>query len=430
MRVLIIYQLPDPTDRNTILEHLYSFEKYSIGIDFHYLNVFHRIPRYMLLVSYDAVILHYTYLAGERFLRDEKPWLRKTKLLHKLSGYKVAMPQDEYDHTDRNCELFKRVNVQALYTCFMLQKDIELAYPFSKTGVSKFFSVFTGYVDEHVLPLLQNKIKPLKERPIDIGYRARKLPAYFGRHGQLKYQLVEFFEEVLKEYDLVYDISNTNSNIHSEDRNLVKLGNEWYEFLLNCKVFIGCEGGASLLDNTGEIKELVNQYQSEHPNASFDEIEMKCFPGKDYNISCFAVSPRHFEAAMCKTLQILVEGEYGGAFIPWRHYIPLKKDFSNYREVLDVLKDEKRCQDIVDNTYNEVVLSGKYTYRRFVESVINDIETSIKRNRTGGIIYKIFGLFLKYRNNNYWKVQKQIRRFEKAYSWRFDKYIKPLLQKK
>lgn len=429
MRVLIIYQLPDATDRNTILEHLYSFEKYSTGIDFHYLNVFHRIPTYMLCISYDAILLHYTYLAGERFLKDDGPWLKKINLLNRISGYKVAMPQDEYDHTDRNCELFKRINVQALYTCFMRKEDIESAYPFSKTGVDakKIFSVFTGYVDENVLPVLKDKILPYSQRPIDIGYRARKLPAYFGRHGQLKYELVDFFAEVLKEYDFVYDISNTNTNVHSENRSLVKLGNEWYEFLLSCKAFIGCEGGSSLLDNTGEIKELVNQYSQKHPNATFDEIEKECFPGLDYNISCFAVSPRHFEAAMCKTLQILVEGDYGGAFEPWRHYIPLKRDFSNYREVLEVLKDEKRCQEIVDNAYNEVVLSDKFTYRRFVESVVNDMKKSAKTNRDGGAIYKLLGKLLQYRNNNYWKVEKQKRRFEKAYSWRYKKYIFPLL---
>ncbi len=52
-------------------------------------------------------------------------------------------------------------------------------------------------------------------------------------------------------------------------------------------------------------------FTAKHPNASFDEIEKACFPGKDYNISCFALSPRHFEAVMTKTLQILVEGKYG-----------------------------------------------------------------------------------------------------------------------
>lgn len=427
MRVLIVYQLPDKIERNTILEHLYSFEKYSTGIDFHYINVYTGIPWYLGLIKYDAVILHYTFLAGERFLKSEKPWIRKTRFLKHISGYKVAMPQDEYDHTERNCTLFKRINVQALYTCFMRKEDIELAYPYATTGVRKIFSVFTGYVDENILPTLEGKVRPYKDRPIDIGYRARKLPAYFGRHGQLKYELVEFFGKVLPDYDFVYDISNTNNNVRSEDPNLVKLGSQWYEFLLNCKAFIGCEGGSSLLDRNGEIKEKVRQYTELHPEASFAEIEKNCFPGQDYNIECFAVSPRHFEAAMSKTLQILVEGEYGGVLVPGRHYIPLKRDFSNYKDVLDTLKDADKCQQIIDTAYEEVVLSGKNTYRRFVERVIADIRESVPKQHTAGFGYKTMARFLRYRNDNYWKVEQFKKKIDRAYTWRYKKYIAPVL---
>lgn len=426
MRVLVIYQIQDNKERNTVLEYIYSFEKYSKGVHFHYLNVFKFIPIYMLLFRYDAIILHYTFLGNERFLDEEEPWLRKTKLLKWLRGYKIAMPQDEYDHTDRNCTLFKKCNVQSIYTCFTRKEDIELAYPFDKTGVRNFFNVFTGYVDENVLPELKSKARPYKERPIDIGYRARKLPANFGKHGQLKIELVEFFSEILKGYDLIYDLSDTSTG--SNNITQVKLGKDWYEFLLSCKAFLGCEGGSSLLDSKGIISRKVNAYIKEHPNASFNEIEQNCFPGLDYNISCFAISPRHFEAAMCKTLQILVEGEYGGAFIPGRHYIPLKKDFSNYKEVLDTLSDEKKCQEIVDNAYQEVVLSGKYTYRSFVESVICDIQNSVKENRKAGPIYNLFGKLLRYRNDNYWKMQRLIDRIERAFSWRYKNYILPFFK--
>lgn len=425
MRVLIIYQIRDNKERNTVLEYIYSFEKYSKGVHFHYLNVFKSIPIYMLLFHYDAIILHYTFLGNERFLDEEEPWLRKTKLLKWLRGYKIAMPQDEYDHTDRNCMLFKNCNVQSIYTCFTRKEDIELAYPFDKTGVRNFFNVFTGYVDENVLPELKNKTKPYRERPIDIGYRARKLPANFGKHGQLKIELVEFFSEILKGYDLIYDLSDTSTG--SNNKTQVKLGKDWYEFLLSCKAFLGCEGGSSLLDSKGAISRKVNNYVKEYPDASFAEIEKNCFPGLDYNISCFAVSPRHFEAAMCKTLQILVEGEYGGALVPWRHYIPLKKDFSNYKEVLDILKNEEKCQEIIDIAYEEVVLSGKYTYRQFVENVIVDIQTNVKKNRKAGFLYNLFGRILNYRNKNYWRIQDLLDRFHRAYSWRYEKYLQPLL---
>ncbi len=401
MKVLVVYQLNSKTDRNTINEHLFSFRKYGESASFHYFNVYNRIPAFLKYIHYDAVILHYTYLAGERYFEDAGPWIEKTKGLEKIKGYKVALPQDEYDFTDRICNLFKKIGLKAIYTCFTKKEDIEKAYPFSQTGVVDIFPTFTGYVDEEAVLQLKNSTRPYKNRPIDIGYRARKLSAFLGKHGQLKYELVEVFSEALKHTDLEYDISSTNQHKTGETRSLVKLGNEWYDFVLNCKAFIGCEGGSSLLDRDGSIQKVVKKFEAEHPDATFAEIERACFPGMDHNISCFAISPRHFEAALCKTLQILVEGEYGGALKPWEHYIPLKQDFSNIGEVLEILKDTDRCQDIVDRAYQDVVLSGKNTYRNFVNNLLGNIRLKADSDRKAGIIFRLIGMLLDYRNEHY-----------------------------
>ena len=45
------------------------------------------------------------------------------------------------------------------------------------------------------------------------------------------------------------------------------------------------------------------------------------------------ISPRHFEAAAFRVCQVLFEGRYAGVMEPMRHYIPLRKDFSNFDEV-------------------------------------------------------------------------------------------------
>ncbi len=421
MKVLIIYQLNNKSDRNTISEHLYSFKKYRNDISFHYLNVFGSIPFYIKYFHYDAVILHYTYLAGERFLSDPKHWKKKINGLSKISGYKVIIPQDEYDHTDRLWDLCKTAEIKEIYSCFTSENDIKKAYPSDKVGAAKVFSVFTGYVDENATIDSSDKIRLYKDRPIDIGYRARKLPAYFGKHGQLKYELVELFSNALQGSDFTYDISNTNQSLSNENPNLVKLGNKWYEFLLNCKAFIGCEGGSSLLDVDGSIKEKVIEYSNAHPDASFEEIESKCFPGMDYNIRCFAISPRHFEAALCKTLQILVEGEYGGAFKPWEHYVPLKRDFSNLNEILTFIKDDEKCQKIIDTAYSEIVLSKKYTYSTFVSLIIDNIKKNTSSSSLPNRSFILFAKILDLRNNNYWRYEKL--KYYFRYSFHFFMYI-------
>lgn len=401
MKILIIYQLAEKTERSTIYEHLYSFRKFNPGHQFHYVNVFKTIPSFLKKINYDAVILHYTYLAGDRFLADRTSWDLKTKSLEEISGYKIAIPQDEYDHTDRLCELFKKINLSVVYTCFNNDDDIKKAYPFEKSGVKKFFKVFTGYVDESKLQSLRGKILNFKDRPIDIGYRARMLPAYFGRHGQLKYQLVNLFNDAVKNRTLITDINNTNDTFGVENKQLVKHGDSWYSFLLSCKAFVGCEGGSSLLDFDGSIKEKIIAYTSIYPQATFDDIEENCFPDLDYNISCFALSPRHFEAAMTKTLQILVEGEYGGIFKPWIHYIPLKRDFSNIDQVLDTLVDYQQCQLIVDRAFEDIVLSGNYTYKRFVNEVIDELKYSLNEgnNINNDFLFELKTVIISLRNN-------------------------------
>ena len=50
----------------------------------------------------------------------------------------------------------------------------------------------------------------------------------------------------------------------------------------------------------------------------------------DHNYSYRTISPRHFEAAAFRICQVLFEGEYSGVLQPMVHYVPLKKDFSNF----------------------------------------------------------------------------------------------------
>lgn len=403
MKILILFSINErvKTNRNTIYEHLNSFEKYGQGHEFHYLNIFETIPSFLFNIKYDAVILHYTFLGEKRFIESSNGWNTKIKNLKKISGYKIAIPQDEYDCTNRLCQLFKQQNIDVVYTCFTKDIDILKAYPFEKTGKLKIRKVFPGYIEESRIGVLNEKSKSYNERPIEIGYRGRKLPANFGKHGQLKYDLVNIFNTALANKDLKTDIKNTNDNFIVENAQSIKLGFAWYDFLLSCKAFIGCEGGSSLLDTDGSLKLKINNYIANNPTVSFEEIEANCFPSLDYNINCFALSPRHFEAAMTKTLQILVDGEYGGIFKPWIHYVPLKKDFSNIEEVLAFLKDVEGCEKIISNSYNDIVLSGNYSYAMFVSGIIKDITDAIgqnqpKYNKTVFLFYK--GL-IEIRNN-------------------------------
>jgi hypothetical protein len=119
---------------------------------------------------------------------------------------------------------------------------------------------------------------------------------------------------------------------------------------------IGTEGGAAIADNDGSVRAMV------HAGG-------KVPAGRDGEISLFCISPRHFEAAALKLVQILVEGEYNGIFRPNIHYIPVKTDLSNLEQALIIAKDDKFANEIINRAYADLISSGKYNYQNFIKTI-------------------------------------------------------------
>ena len=141
-----------------------------------------------------------------------------------------------------------------------------------------------------------------------------------------KVRIAEIFDNISKKYNFKTDIS-----LKKED---TLFGDKWFEFLLRCKATIGVEGGASILDRDGTIRKIVLDYLKENPGVTFSEVSDKFLKKVDNALTLRCISPRHFEACITRTCQFLVEGNYNDIFIPWRHYIPIKKDYSNVEEVI------------------------------------------------------------------------------------------------
>lgn len=363
MRILVLYyQKYEKGLRQTINEHLYSFKRYS-GEDCHYLNVAFGIPFYLAKIHFHLTIYHYTICGRKENLGQFRHLQKKWRLLRRLNGYKVAIPQDEYMHSDAMNNFFRDFGIRSVFTC-LPESEWQKVYPKAESKLDYYLSVFPGYIDEEAL----HKIASFQsiDREVDIGYRARKLPYWIGRHGQLKVILGNKFLNRSVPHTLKLDISVAPDDVF--------FGDDWYRFLCRCRTVLGCEGGASLHDPTGEIRSKVENYVAQHPEASFDEVEQVCFPGLDGNLKLFSLSPRHFECAITKTCQVLVEGEYAGIFKPGIHYIEVKKDWSNLPEVFRLIEDRNYCEKIAENAYRDIVQSCQYTYRRFVENVINHVK--------------------------------------------------------
>jgi hypothetical protein len=80
-----------------------------------------------------------------------------------------------------------------------------------------------------------------------------------------------------------------------------------------------------------------------------------------------------------KTAQLLVEGRYSGALEAGRHYLPIRRDFSNLDDVLEQASDPAVLAELADRAYEEVYASGRYSFRRLSETIARLVEEHAPR---------------------------------------------------
>ncbi|MBL0024784.1 MAG: hypothetical protein IPO98_07080 [Saprospiraceae bacterium] len=303
LNILILYNNWEAKVRNTILEHLKSFENYS---DHHiyYLNVAYGVPFWVKYISSDLVIFHYTIMSLKWSVPEKSLFSPSITRLQKIIGYKVCLPQDEYVYNDLVCKFIHEQGIKSIFTCFD-PEDYSKAYPENLTGVRHIETVFPGYLDEESLNKWSKGLKKHENREFDLGYRARRNPFWLGFAGVLKWKITDVFKKKAE---------GLNTNLSNDDKDVL-YGENWYKFLGNCRCVLGVESGSSLLDFDGSIRKKVELFQKNFPESDFESCEQACFEGKDGNIELATISPRHFESIITKTCQVLIEGKYSGYWL-------------------------------------------------------------------------------------------------------------------
>jgi ketosteroid isomerase-like protein len=357
---LNVYNLVQHPLRLAASDHLFAFRRYGRGRHF-YLNLGVReAPDWLEDVDFDAVIYHTTFFSQRWAAQQFLDQLEAAAPLKKLGGVKVALPQDEFLQTRMLNDFMTEFEIDHIFSV-----AAESEWPKIYPGVDRervgFTQLLTGYLDDRTRGRLERFVKPLDERPTDVGYRAWAAAPWLGRHGVLKRSIGERVEERAGDYGLVTDLSNRDSDVFN--------GDDWLRFLCGCKYTLGVEGGASLLHPDSEIIERTERYVAAHPDADFDQIEAACFPGEDGRLSYFAIGPRHIEACATRTCQVLVEGDYQEVLRPGEHYIELKADLSNLDQVLETMRADELREQITERAYADVIASGRYSYREMVRTV-------------------------------------------------------------
>ncbi len=345
------------TRREAVKNHLYALENYSPKNNYLYIDGYNGLPTWLENYHIDAIILHNTFLC----LRNNMSFARLTQItkpLTTIQATKIAIPQDEYDMSDVLDRWLQTICISTIFSNFSTQQ--ETLYPLSSKK-SQVLPALTGYI----APSLLKAYDPSIKKQWKIGYRAAHLPYWFGSLGQYKYEIGHHVKNYCQTHNISHNIDTSEFSTF--------YGKKWYHFLQSSEAVLGCESGSSLLVRDNTIKEKTKLFLTTHPSASFETTAKACFPGEDNQFLFTTISPRHLECAALRVCQILLEGQYDGLLNPYEHYLPLKKDFSNIKDIIALLKNKKLLDEITENAYTKLVVSKEFHYDSFSKNIINKI---------------------------------------------------------
>jgi hypothetical protein len=335
---------------STIREHVESFALHSRHRAW-YAHAAYDADCTLDLTAFDAVVIHYSCRICFPHFFSPSYYAR----LRGYAGLKVLFIQDEYDSTHNAWKAIEELGIQVVFTC-VPERHVTKIYPRERFPSVRFVPTLTGYVPRRLRAIAATK--PLRERSCVIGYRGRSLGFWYGELAREKVTIAERMKAICAQRGIPADIEwDERSRVY---------GDQWYEFLGSCRATLGTESGANLFDWDGSRKEAVMAELARNPRVSFEEVYERHLRPHDHVIRMNQVSPRIFEAIAMRTALVLFEGEYSGVVQPDRHFIALKKDFSNVDEVLERLCDDAELLAMTQRAYDEVVASGRYDYAAFV----------------------------------------------------------------
>ena len=350
---------------NTVKDHIGSFLSYSkykiVKIDPFGLNDIKTLD----FNKFDFVIIHYTLaIIYDHFISKQI----KVKLAD-YKGTKIQFIQDDYRQISEYKKIINYFNINILYTLYSKENAKKIWIDKINPNLH-LISNLPGYAPEN---LFNYSSPPIKDRKIDVFYRGRTLPAWLGSLGQDKINIGKKFIENSKNQSLSLDIKwDEESRIYHD---------KWIKSLQSSKVMLGTESGSSITDFDGSIQKKCEEILQKNPSLNFLELYEKFLFQYDNNLILNTIPPKVFEAISLGTALVLFEGEYSSIIEEWKHYIPLKKDFSNFEEVVEKIKDNNFLTKISNQAYNDIIKTRKYSYENFIQKFDDDIIKFLKKSK-------------------------------------------------
>jgi hypothetical protein len=311
------------------------------------------MARRLHLGKFDAVVLLHSVFSNQQNLRGALFWAMAACRVPKI--YFIG---NEYKLMPEKMRFCRRLGISLLIS----QSNDERVMSLYRNALGcKVASVpNTGFDESVFFPVVA-----MKDRRIDLGYRAYDAPWYLGNIEKM--EIAEYFAKNAQALGLAVDIS-----LDVADR----FDSAGYAAFLNrCRGQIGTESGGDYFELTDVTRLKVFAYLTAHQDATWKQVEALFFTGYGNSVPMRILSGRQVEAAACKTVQVLFEGRYNGYLQPDQHYIPLKADYSNIDDVMRKFRDDDFCRRVVDSAY-EVALQ-ELTYPALMNKVIKVMHDTI-----------------------------------------------------
>ena len=242
---------------------------------------------------------------------------------------KLAFPQDEYNHAHVLDDWLDELGVDVVFSIYGPEHR-ERLYP-RMARRARFERAMTAYVDERDGTRQAGVRAPSRPPPARPGLPRGGLAAALRPPGPGEAARGEGARpRRARAAGLRVDVS-------LDARDAI-LGNRWFAFVASARAVLGSESGASAIDRRGELVAREDELLAERPGLTFEEFDAAMPAGWD-GTPLGAIGPRHLEAAVAKSAQVLVEGDYDGMLEPDVHYLPVRADFADADAVVERLGD-------------------------------------------------------------------------------------------
>jgi hypothetical protein len=302
-----------------------------------------RLRAFLRQARYDAVIVLHSVFSNGRHLYG--PLLETVAALRGPKAYFIG---NEYKGMPEKMWFCETLGIDLLVSQFTTEEPL-LLYRERLPRTTVIGIPNTGWDPE----LFSCRVPP-DERPVDLGYRAFENDLALG-HRERR-ELADRFREAAEEHGLLVDISLDSADRHDESG--------WATFLNSCKGQLGTEAGGDYFELTDATRDAVNAHLAEHPDASFEDVWSLFFRDYASPVPGRVLSGRNVEAAGTKTVQVLLEGAYGGYLEPDVHYIPIRRDFSNLGEAIEKFRDESTRDRVRENAFQ---VARELTYPKLID---------------------------------------------------------------